>query len=416
METVINKCQNIIDNIDYTSSITYENTIIPEASKILNELNNTKPSQWLRKIDLSKKIDIYVETLAIHMLYTYTKGTNFDYPLHSIAIVLIKHPFFINMFQCGKNITEWKKFVSDVNNEIISMYGETNSSSAVNNLRKILNQDCSTSSSPLSSIHKFHYLTDFWFVADTTGLSGNELLNKMTEGNLIDDGTIFVSINVAYNLHNLQSIVIYKNIPKLREKILNINTIDSLNPFKYPSQVIKPTKEFYILNNKLERLNELPSTFSKCFVLISYNDSESFVSSHYSLANFGENKYLTPEQTKKFIDYKVLKIVNSEIFDYYLKEEFYNKIGSDKRNISDLKKDYIKLIQLTTDVFHKSTQKNFGEKLYSQIETLSLIDSHELPYFKIYLSKIIEPFDLQTVLNYVTGYIYPDLLVSSSSI
>ena len=411
MNEIINKAQSVIDNLNYSSTITYENTIIPEATKILNELNNTPPSKWLRKTDLSKKIDIYIEALAIHMLYTYTKGTKFDYPLHSIILVLLKHPFFINMFQCGKNMNEWKKFVSDIDNELIEMFGETNSSSLINNLKMLLNKDCSDSSS-FSSIHKFHYLTDFWFEAETTGITGNELLSKMNELNLIDDNTIFVSINVAYNLHNLQSIVIYKNIPKLREKILNPSTIDSLNPFKYPKSIQKPTKDFYILNNKLEKINEIPSSISKSFVLISYNDSEN----HYSLANFGENRALTPEETRKFVDYKVLKIINSEVFDYYLKEEFYNKISSTKRNVNDLKKDYIKLTQIVSDIYSKSTQNTFSTKLISAVESISLIDSHELPYFKLYVSKNIEPFDLQNVLSYVTSYIYPDLLVNSSSL
>lgn len=412
MNDIVDKSQKIIDNLNFTSTtVTYENTIIPEATKILNELNNTPPSKWLRKTNLSKRIDIYVEALAIHMLYTYTKRVTFDYPLHSIAIVLLKHPFFINMFQCGKNSKEWEKFVSDINDEIISMYGETNSSPYVNNLKLLLNQKHVDENSS-SSIHRFHYLTDFWFEAETTGITKSELLNKMNETNLIDNDTIFISINVAYNLHNLKSIVIYKNIPKLREKILNISTIDNLNPFKYPQSIQKPTKDFYILNNNLEQIESLPSTFSKAFVLISYNDSEF----HYSLANYGENKYLSPDETKKFIDYKVLKIVNSEIFDYYLKEEFYKKISSDKRNVNDLKKDYIKLIQLVSDTYSSSTQKTFSEKLMSRIESLSLIDSHELPYFKLYISKNIEPYDLQTALSYVTSYIYPDLLVDSSSL
>ena len=413
LNEIINKTQSIIDNLNFSSLITYENTIIPEATKILNVLNNTPPSKWVRRNDLSKRVDIYVEALAIHMLYTYTKGANFQYPLHAIAIVLIRHPYFINMFQCGKNMEDWKKFSSAINEEIISMFGETNSSSLINNLRETLKHDVKEDITTPSSAHEFHYLTDFTFEEDVVGLTQNELLTKLQEKTLIDDTTIFISINVAHNLHNLQSIVIYKTIPKLREKILNPSTMSSLNPFLYPTSIDKPTKDFYILNSKFEQIPSLPASFSKAFVLISYNDSEH----HYSLAYFGESKSLTPEQARQFVDYKVLKVVNSEIFDYYLKEEFYNKIGSNKKDVNDLKKEYIRLIQLVSDTYSKSPNSRvFSERLLSRIDTLTIIDPHELPYFKLYLSKSIEPYDLPNVLSYTTSYIFPDLLVNSATL
>ena len=215
---IINECQQNIDSIKNLNTATYENTIIPEANKILSELNKIEISSWPRKIKLSKNIDIYIESIAIHMLYSYAKNIKFNYPLHCIVDVLIKHPFFINILQCGKNLNEWKEFTENLNNEILLMFGDTNSSSEINRLKLLLNQKHINNE---SSLHKFHYLTGFWFEPETVGIIGTELISKLKNSSIIDENTIFICINVSFNILNDKSIVIYKNIPKLKEKLLN---------------------------------------------------------------------------------------------------------------------------------------------------------------------------------------------------
>ena len=373
---IINECQNNINELKNLSTVTYENTIIPVANKILTELNKLDSSSWPRKLNIEKGIDIYTEAITIHMLYTYTKNIKFNYPLHCVIYVLIKHPYFINMIQMDKKYDEWKEYSEQLINEISLLYGDSNSS------------------------------------------SNEELLTKLNNKHLIDKDTIFISINVAHNILNNKSIVIYKNIPKFREKLLNISTIDLFNPFIQPEHIYTPSKEYTILSNELKELNELPKNFSKSYVILCYNDSDKIHKCHYSLAMFSETIHLSTENTKAFIEYKIISSLDSKLFDLNLKEDFYNIIGSEKKNMNDLKKDYVKIMQIAREAFNKSNQQSFIKKFIDMLNTFKLIHEHELPYFKIYLSKIknISPYNLQNVLNYVSSYIYPDLLINSSSV
>lgn len=415
---IINECQNNINELKNLSTVTYENTIIPEANKILTELNKLDSSSWPRKLNIEKGIDIYTEAIAVHMLYTYTKNIKFNYPFHCVIYVLIKHPYFINMIQMGKNYDEWKEYSEQLINEISLLYGDSNSSNNINELKKLLYNDSKLNYNDTSAIHKFHYLIGFHFESETVGITGEELLTKLNDKHLIDKDTIFISINVAFNILNNKSIVIYKNIPKFREKLLNISTIDLFNPFIQPEHIYAPSKEYAILSNELKELNELPKNFSKSYVILCYNDSDNTHKCHYSLAMFSETVYLSIGNTKSFIEYKIIKSLDSKLFDLNLKEDFYNIIGSEKKNMNDLKKDYVKIMQIAREAFNKSNQQSFIKKFIDMLNTFKLIDEHELPYFKIYLSKIktISPYNIQNVLNYVLSYIYPDLLINSSSV
>lgn len=415
---IINECQNNINELKNLSTVTYENTIIPVANKILTELNKLDSSSWPRKLNIEKGIDIYTEAITIHMLYTYTKNIKFNYPLHCVIYVLIKHPYFINMIQMDKKYDEWKEYSEQLINEISLLYGDSNSSSNINELKKLLAVDSKLNYNNTSSIHKFHYLIGFHFESETVGITGEELLTKLNNKHLIDKDTIFISINVAHNILNNKSIVIYKNIPKFREKLLNISTIDLFNPFIQPEHIYTPSKEYTILSNELKELNELPKNFSKSYVILCYNDSDKIHKCHYSLAMFSETIHLSTENTKAFIEYKIISSLDSKLFDLNLKEDFYNIIGSEKKNMNDLKKDYVKIMQIAREAFNKSNQQSFIKKFIDMLNTFKLIHEHELPYFKIYLSKIktISPYNIQNVLNYVSSYIYPDLLINSSSV
>lgn len=503
IENIIESCQATIDSkistIKSTRSNgsssqsnaqlqqqTYESIIIPEANKILAELNKLPSTSWPKKLTISKSIDIYVEALAIHLLYTYSKHIKFNYPLHCVVNVLIKRPFLINIVQCGKNLNEWKEYSKELLNEISMMYGDTSSSKKINDLRSMLSQKYIESP---SSIHSFHYLTGFSYESETTGITGEELLNKLSES--ISKDTIFISINVSYNLQNVKSIIVYQEIPKFREKLLNIDTIDKFNPFYQPKHIRRAETEYDLFDSKFNKIDKLPliqyssqrnesvkpmiqqfksnenlkqienqmsenvnenqtneienqtneienskqienekienenqnksiknlvntSSGFKAFVVLCYNDSETPLQCHYSLANFGSFKYLSYKEAKDFIDHKILASVDSEIFDNYLKEEYYNEISSEKKDPNDLKKDYTALMQRVREAFNNSTKFTFADKL----DVSGIIDPHEIPFFKIYLSKVktLEPYDIQTLLNYVLSYIYPDLLVSSSSL
>ena len=476
----INKIyQSSNSSTNSTNTYTYESVIMPEVNKILSELNKLAPSSFPKKVQLEQKIDIYAEALAVHMIYTYDKSINFKYPLHAIVTVLLKHPFLINIVQSNKTSDEWSTLSQELMEDMKLTYGSIESNIQAKKLASLL-QKSTLIDSKVSSLHKFHYMSGFTFVPDCVGVTKSVLLNKLTSPppsnnsssnssqqrdnrnnnndrnrnndnrsnsstpphhSAHDDGhtsqsspssssqsqpshsfnssTVFIIVNVAYNLSIQSSVVIYRNIPKLREKLLNINTIDSLNPIYKPSKIYTPSAPYTICDSKFNVISSLPSSFDSALILLSYNDEQNIQDCHFSLAQYNGSPFIPPSIARSFLSYKLLKHIDTKIFENYLKEEFYNKIANEKQPTNDLKRECAQILIYTRDTFNRSTQKNFVQNFMSQISSITtLINPKELPCLRVYLSKIstIEPYDLQTVSNYIISYIQPDVFISSSSL
>ena len=75
-------------------------------------------------------------------------------------------------------------------------------------------------------------------------------------------------------------------------------------------------------------------------------------------------------------------------------------------------------MQLIKDSFNSTDKNKFITKFIESLTSTNLIPAQELPYFKLYLSKIktIDPFCFNSVSDYILSYIYPNLLVSSNDL
>ena len=423
ISSIITSCQSSIDSAILANSsnpLSYEDLIIPHANKILTELNDTKPSKWpLHRV--INGIDIYVETISIHMLYSYSNNMKFDYPLHCVVNVLLKHPYYLNIIQSNRNISEYIEYVKLILNEITVMYGNTSSSAVVNSLKTLLISSMDDKLySNASSLHKFHYLTQFTYDSNTTGVTGSELLKVLMSNSDIqfNSSTIFIAINISYNLANLNSIVIYRDINKYREKLLNIDTIKTFTPFIYPSTIATAKTPYSIYDSNLVYLQTIPDNFETAIILLSYDDATNPLQTHYSLAKYKNMYYVDKEHALAFLDFKSFQIINSHTFESYLIEEYYKEASSSKPPISQLKSTYASLLSLIKQIYMKSTPNTFTTNFIDALSKDSLIDSREIPYLKIYLSKVktLEPFTLPQVSSYVLSYIYPELLTSTSDL
>lgn len=423
ISSIITSCQSSIDSAILANSsnpLSYEELIIPHANKILTELNNTKPSKWpLHRV--INGIDIYVEAISIHMLYSYNNNIKFDYPLHCIVNVLLKHPYYLNIIQSNRNISEYIEYVKLILNEITTMYGDTTSTPAINSLKNLLIASMEDKLySNASSLHKFHYLTQFTYESNTTGITGSELLKVLMSNSDIqfNSSTIFIAINISYNLANLNSIVIYRDINKYREKLLNIDTIKTFTPFIYPSTITTAKTPYSIYDSNLVCLQSIPDNFETAIILLSYNDATDPLQSHYSLAKYKNTYCIDKKHVLAFLDFKSFQIIDSHSFENYLIEEYYKEASSSKPPISELKSTYTSLLSLVKQIYLKSTPITFTTNFIDALSKESLINSRELPYLKIYLSKIktLEPFTLPQVSSYVLSYIYPELLTTTSDL
>ena len=306
-------------------------------------------------------------------------------------------------------------------NEITVMYGDTTSSIVVNSLKNLLIASMDDNLySNASSLHKFHYLTQFTHESNTTGVTGSELLKVLMSNSDIqfNSSTIFIAINISYNLANLNSIVIYRDINKYREKLLNIDTIKTFTPFIYPSTIATAKTPYSIYDSNLVYLQTIPDNFETAIILLSYNDATDPLQTHYSLAKYKNMYYVDKEHALAFLDFKSFQIINSHTFESYLIEEYYKEASSSKPPISQLKSTYASLLSLIKQIYMKSTPNTFTTNFIDALSKDSLIDSREIPYLKIYLSKVktLEPFTLPQVSSYVLSYIYPELLTSTSDL
>ena len=380
ISSIIASCQSSIDSAILANSsnpLSYEELIIPHANKILTELNNTKPSKWpLHKV--INGIDIYVEAISIHMLYSYNNNIKFDYPLHCVVNVLLKHPYYLNIIQSNRNISEYIEYVKLILNEITVMYGDTTSSTVVNSLKNLLIASMDDKLySNASSLHKFHYLTQFTYDSNTTGVTGSELLKVLVSNSDIqfNSSTIFIAINISYNITNLNSIVIYRDINKYREKLLNIDTIKTFTPFIYPSTIATAKTPYTIYDSNLVHLQSIPDNFETAIILLSYNDATDPLQTHYSLAKYKNMHYVDKEHALAFLDFKSFQIIDSHAFESYLIEEYYKEASSSKPPISQLKSTYASLLSLiNSHTFFNSDNTRFCSKAISisSIKTTTL--------------------------------------------
>lgn len=242
------------------------------------------------------------------------------------------------------------------------------------------------------------------------------------------ESTIFIIVNLMYNVHNPQSNIIYRQVPRFREKILNINTIKFFEPFTRPSEnpdslaaMSAVNGPVTIVNSRFEILKDMPSKFARAYVLLSYNDSTSLKLCHYTLARYGRNGYLSQEDAIDFVCMRPLRPVKARDVMNHLRESMYDYLNEPQPDVERFKRQYARVMIMARDAFSSVNKTVYADRFIDAIRSSDLMgevfNECELPALKVYLSKVetLEPYDVQTVMNYVLSYLYPNLLTESST-
>lgn len=401
---LINSLQTDLNQLILTnkSDISYSKTVFPIAMKLFQELEKGK--SYPKKLVLDERIDIYCEAIALKVIHNYSKGIKENtLPLHCYVILLIKHPYLISLLQCQRTRKEWIEFRKKLLEECDTMFGDDYPFSQVNEFKEFMSTSINDQTDKISSLQMFHYMIGFRFESEGIGITYEQLPK--------DNNTSFLIINLSYNLKKKDSIVIYKSIDKIKEKLLNINTIDNFNPYLKPEKINDTKVPFIKVDNNLNIISTLTN---KVYILLCYNDSDDYKKCHYTISYYDQDGFVNKEFAESFINGSIPKILTDKDITLYMESNFFKKINDEPEDIKELKESYIMFLNIIKDSFNKSTQKTIVDTIMNN-ENLNLVfDKTEIPFLRVYLSRLktLEVFNLANVVSYSLSYIYPDLFGS----
>ena len=206
MKTLINQAQAAIDNINIKKYVSYEASIYPILLPIITKLKETK--EFPKITNINQGFDAYIESLMLILFHEYSNELSeniFNYvlirdsilPLYCIVYVLIKHPIFLNIISSNLTLAEWKEWRTKILDEIISIFGDTQSHAGINELRTKLSTNIDTTS--MSSLHTFRYLIGFSFSEETTGIRTSFRCEYINDKSLVQYQKYKINSNLSTN-------------------------------------------------------------------------------------------------------------------------------------------------------------------------------------------------------------------------
>ena len=419
LKTLITSEQSSVEafirhHISNPDELTYEKVVIPSVKKLLNEFSSTQPQTFPIKHSLIKPVDIYAEALTIYII----QHPELIFPVPLLVFVVIAHPFMLQIIQYGHNHITWNKLRPEL---LETIDNDFSSIPQAKQIRQLLERQ-TIDSSFASAFHLFHYLYGFYYKSETTGKHVSELrpfIDQLVKQHA--NKLIIISINATYNILRPESVICYNDVPRSPTKILNENNIENFKSFTPSACQQKPSSSFDILDTSFRLLSDIPEDYTHALVLINYNNTKSFTDNTYTVAHFGPNTVLDKKQVRDFLAYKVIRKIPNVLLVFHLEEAFYANVYSNSLKVDDLKRSYTRLMNTITSTFHSTTDPSaFIDKLVTLIKAdhNDLIPAQEMKWFILYLSKLkrIQPYDISTVMQYVLGYVYPDLLASSQQL
>lgn len=417
---------NVNSKLTHTPT-TYENALLSSVQKIIQAFDATLAKSGIQMLinNMPKKltfannkhhIDVYAESLTLYII----RHLEIMFPHHLTLYALLYHPFLLSVIQLKHNVDSWDKLRLEL---LETLDNEFSSLPEAKSLKPLLQQ--SPKLSKLSAFQQFHYLLGFYFNPSMVSKTPTELttpINELLHSNNINPASTFIiSINASHNIERKNSIICYHDIPRSQTKILNESTIESFNSFDISPCKQQATSPFSLMNLKFEPINNVPNNFTNALVVINYNESDGV--NHYTVALFGKIGVLNKYQATDFMSFKLLRSIPQPIISFYLQESFYSKIytaDDSSTNIETLKRSYTQLMNTISRTFSQSNNAiEYITNIIAAVKSnhADLIQSPELPFFSIYLTKLKRmKYDIQTVIDHTLAYIYPDLLTSSATL
>ena len=395
---------------------TYD-SYLTKIKQIISTFNPSDLSNLPKHYSFQQPVDEYADALTIF----YIQNPNLTFPIHSLAFILLYHPFLISLFQLNHTIDSWNKLrlqlLEEINNNFSSL-------PQAKSIIQILSTE-PPKQNTLSSLQLFHYLIGFYFKSYTISKTSSELqpiINALIKDQSITPShLIFILVNASYNVRRRDSIICYHDIPPSKAKILDESTVKNFESFTPSLCSQYPGSPFSIYSSSWQKLSDLPPDFTHSLVLINYCDSKDVPTNHFTIAYYSKNIFLDRQTTLDFISFKILKSIPLPLISFYLTESYYNRIYTDTYDTNALKRSYSQFLNTISEAFNSTSSiAEFRSKLISFVKAKhsDLIPSSEIKWFSLFLMKLnkLTDYSLSSVLSLVSSYIYPDLLISTESL
>ena len=399
------------------NELNYYNSVMPIAEKLLQELLSAK--FFPREYKTENPWNIYIESIFLHVIYNYMDNkVNNDLPMHCYVLLLKHHPYAYSMLQCNRSKQEWRKFLDDILKSIQELYGEDAA-----HMKELIDVCKNETIKDCSALQHFYYFIRAQFIQELVAITYDTLPKIPSQqfqdhekcSHIFDDDVSFLVVNISYNLHNDDAIVTYRNVEKNKNKLLDINTIHIFSQYDIPKAIKKYDTMYSILD---KNFNPITKFTDKVYVLMCYCDTDSYKTSKFSVALYGDSGYISRERAQNMIVGNIPKIYRKTDVAVYLEENFMNKIQSPRRDRSELRSKYESFMNIIREVYNESTHETFADNLIQRKDLLNIIPSIEIPYFRTYLdglkSLLIQ--SLASYSEYCTSYIYPNLSINTDII
>lgn len=364
--------------------MSYEADVRPIAIELLNELF-AKQIYFIPKATYSLPVDIYTEAIMVYVVNAYKNGKlNFRLPNECFILLLIRYPYFINILQCGKTFSKYEQFRKELLVTLDSMF-PMKTNEAVINVQRILSTNIvdTYDIDKCSVIHFFHYFIGFTFIPGKTTILKDQLP--------VGDGITYFIIHLSYNLSNTNAIVLYKDMPKVTDRILNADNMHKYKCVDTSAKVYQRNEPFECVNTSFTVVNKYGS---KVYILLCYDDAEQLADCHFTIASFGESGYVDERFIHDMVRGSLPKSIELVDINNTINTTYLKTFSEPPETKSTLRDDYNAMMRIAVGAYEATINEGINDlrifdaitnKMLIDDKLYTIIDKMEAPYFRIYM-------------------------------
>jgi hypothetical protein len=413
METLVRNAQEKIVSLIQTArgTVDYKRDVLPLIYPILQGIDDNK--HYAHQFTMEGGFDIFVEALSLYIFNNYASNkTVSQLPLIYHAMVLIKHPFFINIVGCDKTLSEYVSYRESILDEVMKVFGDI---PAALRLKALLQTKISED---VPAIQRFNFFLGFSFKPNTSGRIFKDAYRELEQ-----QINKFVSINAPYGM-DLEDTVIYTGIERKNKSLL------LTEEFIYESSAFKtlktvPMKKWFMLyerdngQTQFKSVNKFADN-DVVLVVLNYCTDEKFEDSYVSIAysdkTFDEISVkgaLLYKEAKKLLQGSSLKTIPEGIIETYLEEEFYKYISDELEPVKEFVNEYSLLQRVAIESFLTAGSiKNLRETVLRHVGIRVIFPNDtDFAFFSHYLYGLSRfyVYDQEAIVNFIINYISPGL-------